>query len=69
MTLEEIITIEPKVKSVLIMARKMQSSTENYNYLKRLLTPLVGFEAAKEQLRNSKCYEVVHGALVKKLRY
>lgn len=69
MTLEEIIIIEPKIKSVLIMARKMQTSTENYYYLKRLLTPLVGIDAAKEQLRSSRCYEIVHGALVKKLRY
>lgn len=69
MTLTEILQIEPRLKTVLDKAKNMQPINENYNMLKQMIEPLVGFGAEKEELKNHRCYEMVNFSLYTALKY
>lgn len=69
MTLNKIIQIEPRLKTVLDKAKNMQPINENYTMLKQMIEPLVGFGAEKEDLKNHRCYEIVNFSLYKALNY
>jgi hypothetical protein len=69
MTLNKILQIEPRLKTILDKAKNMQPINENYTMLKQMIEPLVGFGAEKEELKNHRCYEIINFSLYKLLKY
>jgi hypothetical protein len=69
LTFDEIIAIEPRLLSVLESAKKSKKVTwGKYERYKMRIFRLVGYGAAKKELRTCAAYETVIGKLVNSLK-
>ena len=66
MNYEEIIKIEPRVHKV-IEKLKPTRSWNDYEKIKKQITPLVGWYAEKEELRNENAYEIIINTVADRL--
>lgn len=69
MTIQEIYEINPKIRVIIINARKLKGGTiQDFERFKRVLNEHVGFNTANQKLNTPAAYNTVIAELAKALR-